>query len=143
MCKLMHASAIALGVGAFFVSPAFGQRALDARDVKLYGGSYSAKCGNPSAPHLTVNTDALTVEQGKKRLTGRNVSSMASYFGQSGPPNFLTALLADVRPNVAVTFLVYRDKAGQYITLDGHPKVVAVLGKGLTSLKYRRCSPPS
>jgi hypothetical protein len=36
-------------------------------------------------------------------------------------------------------FLVYRDKAGAYLTLDGDQQVTAAIGKPLTQQKFRRC----
>jgi hypothetical protein len=64
----------------------WAQNTLDAQALKLYGGTYSADCSNPSATRLRVVADALMVEQGNKRLTGNNVQAAYSYFGQSSPP---------------------------------------------------------
>jgi len=132
----------ALATFVLFAGIAYGQRPLDANDLKLYSGVYSPKCTDSTAPRLRVTGTALTVEHNKKQLAGRSPTSMASYFGQSGPENFQTALLGDVSANMVLVFLVYRDKAGQFITLDGHPKVIAALGKQLAGLKYRRCGRP-
>jgi hypothetical protein len=65
----------------FVATPAWAQNKLDAQVLKLYGGTYSSDCSSPAAPRLRVVTDALTVEQGKKRLTGRDVQAAYSYFG--------------------------------------------------------------
>lgn len=120
-------------------APAWAQR-LDAQLLKLYGGNYSSDCGNASAPRLRVVADALMVEQGNKRLTGSNVQAAHSYFGQSPPPDYQVALLGEVRGEQLI-FLVYGDKAGQYITIDGDTKVRAALGKALLDRKYRSCNP--
>lgn len=120
-------------------TPAWAQR-LDAQLLKLYGGNYSSDCGNASAPRLRVVADALMVEQGNKRLTGNNVQAAHSYFGNSPPPNYQVALLGEVRGE-QLLFLVYRDKTGQYITIDGDTKVRAALGKALLDRKYRSCNP--
>ena len=49
------------------------------------------------------------------------------------------ALLSEVPGGMQLLAIVYRDKAGQYITLDGDPKVRANLGKALRVYKYRLC----
>jgi hypothetical protein len=117
----------------------WAQNTLDAQALKLYGGTYSADCSNPSATRLRVVADALMVEQGNKRLTGNNVQAAYSYFGQSSPPNYLVALLSEVRGGSQLLFIVFKDGSGQYITLDGDQKVSAALGKTLLTQKFRSC----
>jgi hypothetical protein len=120
-------------------APAWSQNTLDAQALKLYGGNYSSDCSNSAAPRLRVVADALMVEQGTKRLTGGNVQAAYSYFGQSPPTDYQVALLSEVRDGSQLLFIVFRDKSGQYITLDGDPKVKAALGKALLERKYRGC----
>lgn len=131
------AAAAAVATGA----PAWSQSTLDAQALKLYGGTYSSDCINATATRLRVVADALMVEQGTKRLTGNNVQTAYSYFGQSAPPNYLVALLSDVRGGSQLLFIVFKDSAGQYITLDGDQKVQAALGKSLLARKFRSCDP--
>jgi hypothetical protein len=121
------------------VTPVWSHGALDAGAIKLYGGTYSFDCSNPAAPHLRVAADALTVEQGTKRTTGRNVQTAYSYFGQSPPPNYEVALTGEVTGGLALVFIVYRDKSERYITLGGADTVEAALGKALLQRKYRLC----
>ena len=123
------------------VVPASAQGKLDAEVLKLYGGIYSSECGNTSAPRLRVVADALMVEQGNKRLTGGNVQAAYSFFGQSPPPNYQVALVSELRDSLQLLFIVYRDKSGQYIKLDGDTKVQAALGKALLGRKYYSCEP--
>jgi inhibitor of lysozyme (Ivy) len=124
-------------------APAWSQNTLDAQALKLYGGNYSSDCSNSAAPRLRVVADALMVEQGTKRLTGGNVKAAYSYFGQSPPPDYQVVLLSEVRGGSQLMFIVFRDKSGQYITLDGDPKVKAALGKALLERKYRGCDATS
>jgi hypothetical protein len=56
-----------------------GWMTLDAQALKLYGGAFSSDCSNSTAPRLRVVADALMVEQGVKRMTGRNVQAAYSY----------------------------------------------------------------
>jgi hypothetical protein len=130
------------GIAAAFVAvgaPAWAHSTLDAQALKLYGGTYLSDCSNAAAPRLRVVADALMVEQETKRLTGRNVQAAYSYFGRSPPPDYQVALLSEVRGGSQLLFIVYRDKSGQYITLDGDAKVQAALGKPLLGQKYRTC----
>ena len=79
------------GATAAFVAagaPLWAQNKLDVDALKQYGGVYSSDCSSATAPRLRVVADALMVEQGTKRLTGRNVQAAYSYFGQSPPPNY-------------------------------------------------------
>jgi inhibitor of lysozyme (Ivy) len=130
------------GVAGFVAvaGPLRAQGKLDGDALKLYGGTYSADCGNSAAARLRVVADALMVEQETKRLTGNNVQAAYSYFGQS-PPNYQVALLSEVRGGLQLLFIVYRDGSGQYITVDGDPKVQAALGKTLLARKFRSCDP--
>lgn len=116
--------AIVLGLAA---GPAFGN--LGGQDVKAFGGRYSLKCGAAGAPHLTVAADAVTMENGSKRLIAGNLMSSYSYFGQSPPRNFEAALIGNLKPKASLTFLVYSDKAGRYITVEEDRK----------HARYRRC----
>lgn len=137
---LLHGVAAAcVAAGA----PAWSQGALDADALKLYGGTYSSECSNSAAPRLRVVADTLMVEAGTKRMTGRNVQAAYSFFGQSPPPNYQVALLSEVRGGAQLIFIVYRDKSGQYIMLEGDPQVQAALGKGLLTPRYHRCGDAS
>jgi hypothetical protein len=125
-----------LGAGA----PVEAQPGLDREALKLYGGTYSADCGNAAATRLRVLANALTVEQGDKRLTGNDVQAAHSFFGQSAPPNYLVALLSEVRGGSQMLFIVFRDGRGQYITPDGDQRVQAALGKTLLTRKFYQCA---
>ncbi len=120
-------------------SPAWAQSKLDADSIRLWGGTYSTNCGNPSAPRLRVVSDALMVEQNNKRLTGRNVQAQHSFFGNSPPPDYQVALASEVRRDIQLLFIVYQDRSGLYIVPDGDREVQAALGKALVGQKYRSC----
>jgi hypothetical protein len=130
------------GITAAFVAmcaPAWAQDRLDAETIKLFGGVYSAECSNVKATRLRVVPEALTVDEGGKRMTGRNVKAAYFYFGQSAPPEHQAVLLSEVQAGVQLMFVVNRDPSGQYIMLDGAPKVQAALGKSLLAKKYYSC----
>ncbi len=136
ICGVSAAAFLALG------GPVWAQGILNADSLKLYGGTYSSACSNPAAPRLEVVANALMVEVGGRRMTGTNVMISASYFGQAPPPNYVTALMSNVgvgSDGNGLLFIVYRDRAGQYIVLDGGRRVSATLGKALLTPLYRRC----
>ena len=112
----------------------------DARAFATYGGTWSLDCASPAVPHLLVTQNSLVVEQGNKRMTGTSLQDAVSYFGPNPPKNLVTTLLAEVRGREQLLFMVYRDKAGLYVQLDGDNKVMAALGKALTAARYRRCA---
>jgi hypothetical protein len=128
-------SATIIGTAA----PIWAQGKLDGDSFKLWGGTYSTNCADSKAPRLRVASDALMVEQGDKRLTGRNVQASYSFYGQSPPPDYQVALTGEVRGSLQLLFIVFQDKTGVYITLDGDREVQAALGKPLLGRKYRSC----
>src|SRR5436190_2420552 len=140
MSEQMRAPLIfSVGIAVASAASAWSQKPVDAETIKQYEGVYSSDCSNAAGPRLHVGADALTVEQGAKRMTGRNLQSFYSFFGQSPPPNYQVALLSDVSEGVSLMFIVYRDKSGQYITLDGDPRVTGALGKTMLTRTYRQC----
>lgn len=127
--------ALLLSVAAVSV-PAQGK--LDAQAMKAFGGTYMLKCGDNSSPKASVFADALVFLHGDKRIAGRNVQAAASFFGNSAPPEYRTALLSEA-PGGDLAFIVYEDKVGRYLQIDGGPKVVSAIGKGLIGRKFRHC----
>jgi hypothetical protein len=134
ICGVSAAAFLGLSV------PVWSQSTLNVDALKLYGGTYSSDCSNPAAPRLLVVADALVVEAGGKRMIGHNVMAAPSYFGPTPPPNYVMALLSSVGAEAtSLGFIVYRDRAGQYIVLDGGPRVMGALGNALATPHYRRC----
>lgn len=113
--------------------------ALDADSMQQYGGTYLSNCKNPASPRVIVQSAALVVQQGNQQMRGGNLQAAHSYFGQSPPPNYVVALLSEVRGGVELQAIVYQDKGGKYLTVDGDAKVRASLGPTLLSQKYRLC----
>ena len=139
------ARAAALAAGLLAALPAWAQGGgIDAPALHRFGGTYAATCADPAAARLRVTADALLVEQGGQRMTGRKPTSAYSYFGNSAAPkNFQVALISEVRGGPQLIFMAYADASGPYLLLDGDPKVSAALGRTLMALTYRRCGPPA
>jgi hypothetical protein len=120
-------------------APALSQGKLDGQMMTAFGGTYMVSCNDNASPKATVFADALVFLHGEKRIAGRNVQAAASYFGQTPPPDYQTALLSEAPGGQQLMFFIYQDKSGHYLTVDGGPNVVAAIGKPLIGKKFRRC----
>lgn len=119
-------------------APALSQGRLDSDSLKAFGGSYSVSCGDNASPKATVFADALVFLHGSKRIAGRDVQAAASYLGPNMPPEYRTVLLSEVDGR-QLMFVLYEDRSGYYLTVDGDAQVVAKIGKPLAGRKFRRC----
>ncbi|MBT9464891.1 Ivy family c-type lysozyme inhibitor [Hydrogenophaga sp.] len=131
----------ACGVAGLLVvgGVAGAQSGLDADSLKLYGGLYAIDCSQPQSPRVRVERNAISVEQGDRRLTAQSVQAAHSYFGQSPPPSYVVALLAQVQGRHEMLFVVQADARGQFLEVDGDKAVLATLGPALSKARYRRC----
>ncbi len=144
-CTLSHAAAGAAWMAACAVAAAQG--ALDAESLRQFSGNYAADCAaasnGPGAPRLRVAAEALMIDQGTQRMTGRRVQAAPAALGAQPPAGFKVALVSQVKDRQELQFHVYADKAGLYVMLEGDATVKAALGDALMKPKYRRCDPPS
>ena len=97
-------------------------------------GRYGIDCSDPAAPRLRVSADALKVDQGTQRMTGRPVQAAAA-------PAADAVLSGPVQGGPALRFTFRADKAGPFVTLDGDALVRAALGEALLKARFRRCDP--
>jgi len=119
-------------------APAWAQNRLDGEVMRVFGGTYMSDCDNNASPRVTVSADTLVVLQGNKRLAGANLQAAFSYFGQAALLNYQVALLSEVR-GPQLMAVVFENKSGQYLTLDGDRQVRANLGKAVLENKYWLC----
>lgn len=140
-----HAATGAAWMAACTVAAAQG--VVDAETLRQFSGNYATDCAAASmgaaVPRLRVAPDALTVDQGAQRMTGRSVQAAPAALGAQPPSGFKVALVSQVKGRQALQFHVYADKAGMYVLLEGDATVKAALGDALMKPKYRRCDPPS
>lgn len=120
-------------------APTWAQDQLTAEALKKHAGTYSATCKDLAAPRLTIQPNSLVYGQGGRTITGQKVTAAYSYFGNSTPPGFQVALLSNIKNNDNMSFLVFEDKQGRYITLEAEGKLAAGLGKARLAAKYRAC----
>lgn len=121
-----------------FAGATFAQARLDPKLMKNFGGTYMVDCSNNASAKATVFDDSLVFLQGDKRVAGSKVQLQSSFYGNNPPPHFMMALSSQA-PGGEMYFLVYQDKAGPYLTVDGDQKVTSAIGKPLTQQKFRRC----
>jgi hypothetical protein len=137
-----HARGIAvLAISLCVASLAQAQR-LDAETLRAYGGTYSTDCANAAAPKLRAVADMIAVERGNQRLAGLKPQAAPSFFGNSPPRNYEMTLLGEVRGRYQMLFVIYRDRQGQYATIDGDRQVKQALGQ-IAAGRYRRCNVPA
>jgi len=120
--------------------PAVGQQGPnDVEVLKKYAGTWALNCSPPADPRLTVDTAALGLQAGGKRLrTGAPLAAF-SYFGKMNPPaGFDVALLGEGRPT-GLTLLAMADPAGPYLRIEADPPLEQLFGKAALSGKFRRC----
>jgi hypothetical protein len=132
-----------LGATALFatvaVIPTLAHAQLGPREVKDYGGRYAIDCASAAAARVIVANDTMMIEQGAQRMTGHNLQSAVSYFGNASPPNFRVALLSNVRGNAQLIGLIYADRDGTYLQFDASdPKIRAAIG-ALATARFRDC----
>jgi hypothetical protein len=121
---------------------ASAQMRLDPAFMNLFGGTYSANCGDPAAPYARVEADALIVGQGSAPpLVARNAHTMLSNAAHRAQPDYMATLQAEVRPWIGLEFVIYRDPLGQYLRLEGDPAVLSQLGPALSQAPLRSCDP--
>lgn len=106
-----------------------------------YGGMYSTDCNNPAAPRVRAEPQGLLVEVGNRRMTGTRLEVAVALLGnREQPPGQQTvALSSQVRSRFAMNFNVHRDTSGQWGALEGDPTVIAAIGKGLATQRFRDC----
>jgi hypothetical protein len=134
VAALRRSLAAAALLGACLSAPA----QMEPKAIQALGGVYAPDCGNALGPQLKLLGDALVVQdKGQPLLTGRNPQPAPA--GAFGPTGFEAALTGLVAPGEAMTFVFTRDASGLYVTVDGSPKVMAMLPPALNGRRVRHC----
>jgi hypothetical protein len=123
-------------------APALARDKLDNQAVARFGGTYAIDCNDKASPRLHVVPDALIVDRGKQRMTASNPTTRYYYFGSHPPKNFRVALLAKVRGEFELRFMVTDEGEGNLIEIQGADKVLGTLGPSVVGRSFRRCEGP-
>lgn len=119
--------------------PALAQQAPnDIEALTRYAGVWAVDCAKPGGTRLTVAVQSLTLVAGGKRLQVAAPMAAYSYFGQSAPEGFDTALFGDT-DTTRLAFLAMQDKSGRYLTVDADKPMEQQFGKAALAGKFRRC----
>ena len=121
-------------------TPALSQpEKLDKYSLERWGGTWRADCKDTTGARVEVREEALVFVHKGKRVTATNFRIASSWFGNSPPPGFETALLADQPNDKQFLAFLWKDDTGEYIQLDGDPEILTQIGKPSLALKYRQC----
>lgn len=121
------------------VGTAWAQDKLTAEHMQLWGGTYLSDCAKNTSARITVFADALVFIEGNKRVATPGVTPQASFFGNSSPEDFRTALVGEYPDGSQLIALVYEDDKGKYITIDGDTKSLNQISAAARKMKYRLC----
>ena len=136
LAKLLPFLTLVLTIGAT------GAQSLKQEYMHRIGELYAIDCSRADSPRVRLSVKSFDVEVGNKRLRAMDPQDMSlGYWGRNQPPpEFEGVFFGTVQqPDVTAVFNLNRDKRGQYMTIEGHPKVEAELGKALLKQKFRRC----
>lgn len=133
--KLLTLLMLALLIGAAWASP------LKQEYMHRIGELYAIDCSRADSPRVRLSVKSFDIEAGNKRLRAMDLEDVSlGYWGRNQPPpEFEAVILGTVQPDVGAAFTINRDKRGQYMTVEGSPKLEAELGKALLKQKFRRC----
>jgi Inhibitor of vertebrate lysozyme (Ivy) len=131
--------AIALTVA--ICMPSLLNAKLSSAEDGVYGGVYSNACGDRSQPMVRLYGDVMSVERAGTVVTARPFRADAKHLGASPPADFKTAYIGEVKGGDRLVFVLFHNKDGLFVLLEGGPKSLAPLGPGVMGLELRHCDP--
>ena len=132
--KLLTLLMLALLIGAAWASP------LKQEYMHRIGELYAIDCSRADSPRIRLSVKSFDIEFDNKRLRALDPQEFLTYYGRQPPPELEGVFSGTVQqPDVGAIFTINRDKRGQYMTVEGSPKLEAELGKALLKQKFRRC----
>jgi hypothetical protein len=136
--NLVIAALVGLSAGTALAQ----QSARDIEVLKRYAGQWAVDCTEAGGTRLQVDTRALALVAGSKQLRSGPPITAVSYFGPAiapaTPTGFEIALLGEVAPT-GMVFIVIRDGADSYITVESDDSLVKRFGETALAGKFRRC----
>jgi hypothetical protein len=139
---MRHRRVPGLGWGLLaLVLPALSPAKVAPAEERVFGGVYSNACSDANALRVRLYGDVMTVEQSGKAVRARPFRSSTSPPSGVAPPAFRMAYAGEVRGGDGLVFVLTHDASGLFVTLEGGPKSLAMLGPGLQGQKLRHCDP--
>lgn len=123
---------------SLIASPALHAQDVDAESLRLYGGTYSTRCGDARAPELVIRPDTLTIRNGARQVNTPLRMDSHTSFGAAEtsaiPEGYELEFIGD-----DFSFYVFKDAKGAYIPLEGYtPAAKGAVGKAMTA-RFDRC----
>lgn len=142
--SLLPSLTIAAVMATAGLVPAASALAQDLRPESLtqYGGTYSPRCAEASAPKVQIAASGLVVSRGPRRLhTPARIESYTSFGGAPTSPvpeGYRVEFIGD-----DFSLHVFEDARGLYVPLDGYvPQAEAIVGKTGMTERFGRCPRP-
>ena len=121
--------AIALTVA--ICMPSLLNAKLSSAEDGVYGGVYSNACGDRSQPMVRLYGDVMSVERAGTVVTAKPFRADAKHLGAAPPADFKTAYIGEVKGGDRLVFVLFHNKDGLFVLLEGGPKSLAPLGPGV------------
>ena len=110
----MKFSSIVGSLLALVASTAMSQ-GLSADYASKIVGTYSGNCNNPKGFRVSISPTTVTLKNGRRTAVAKGVLEALSYFGNAPPENYLTTVLAQVRPDATLAVVLYEPEQGRLL----------------------------
>ena len=132
----------ALAAACFALAlPTLASAKLTPAEDSVYAGVYSNACGDRNQPMVRLYGDVMTVERAGTAVTAKPFRADPKHLGASPPADFKTAYVGEVKGGDGLVFVLFHNKDGLFVQLEGGPKSLAPLGPGVMGQKLRHCDP--
>lgn len=128
------AALLALGL------PTLAPAKVSPAEERVYGGSYSNACGDRSQPMVRLYGDVMSVERAGTVVSAKPFRADPKHLGASPPADFRTAYVGEVKGGDGLVFVLFHNKDGLFVLLEGGAKSLAPL-PGVMGQKLRHCDP--
>ena len=131
-----HACVITL----LLASPGLYAQDVDAESLKLYGGTYSPRCGDAKAPQLVAGPTMLTIRKGSRQVTTPLRMDSHTSFGAAEtsaiPEGYELEFIGD-----DFSLYVFKDAKGPYVPLEEYtPAAKDIVGVDAMRARFARCA---
>ena len=131
-----HACVVTL----LLASSALHAQDVDAESLKLYGGTYSTRCGDAKAPQLVAGPAMLTIRNGSRQVNTPLRMDSHTSFGAAEtsaiPEGYELEFIGD-----DFSLYVFKDAKGPYVPLEEYtPAAKDIVGVDAMRARFARCA---
>jgi hypothetical protein len=127
-----------LAAAVLVAGPARSQGTADPDPFLVYAGIYLSDCADPMSPRLSVVDGSLVFIDGDRRITAPRTLGATAYPADSPTPD--PRSLVGQAEGGQVRFVVHRDASGEWMTVEGDPAILEVVGTAAQGFQFRRCN---